>query len=151
MDFKKIYSYWRVLVIISLFTIMITLAIELFMSLTEQQLNTVHMIDAIAVLILIIDLGYLISRAKNKIKFVLENWLLILSFLPYASFTRVFRYVKVFAGRTERYAKALKVWLESPRLFRFFRSIGVVISDYKKKLKEFVTKITKMIKSKFKK
>lgn len=117
-------SLWDFLVLVSIVVIIAALIIEFFFHPKKETLELIHKIDIIALAILFIDLAYLFYKAKDKKKFFKEEWLLIISFLPFASIFRLFRFL-----RATRVVQGLSSI--GSRILRFLRieGLGLKISQ----------------------
>lgn len=115
---------WDFLVLVSIVVIVAALIIEFFFHPKKETLELIHKIDIIALVILFIDLAYLFYKAKDKKKFLQEEWLLIISFLPFASIFRFFRFL-----RATRIVQGLSSI--GSRILRFLRieGLGLKISQ----------------------
>lgn len=90
---------WKNIVVLALIVIFLTVVVDLilvrFFNLDEQTLFIVEVLDYAAIGIMAIDLIYHLYKAKDKKKYLQENSLLLLSFLPYFAIFRIFRFLIV--------------------------------------------------------
>jgi len=127
---------WKVIVFNATLVIFITLIIELFFrhSISEESLFWVEVIDIIAVIILGVDLANHYFKAKRKEDFVKENWLLILSFIPYLIFIKTVGILVIIKPALTGLARLVKIFFHiKPWLTGVARSIMIFFRIKKEK------------------
>ena len=98
--------------------------------LTEAELHWLHDIELAAILVLAVEVGLAIYRAEDKKKYILENWLLIVSLIPFASSVRVLRFLRVVRVQGGTALKLIKIWIYGSRVIRFFRPVVFFFSKW---------------------
>ncbi len=142
-------SLWDFLILASIIFIIFALIIEFFFHPKKETLELIHKIDIIALAILFIDLAYLFYKAKDKKNFIKEEWLLIISFLPFGAIFRFFRFLRatrIFQGAASISSRVLRLLriegialkisqtlIHALKGIRFIRPIAQIFSRKKKK------------------
>lgn len=105
---------WDTLITLSLIIIIIALIVEFFFHPDHHTLELIHTLDVIALSFLFVELVYDFHKAEDKKKFLMREWLLIISFLPFGTILRLTRVFKA-----SRVVKLLSsVWARVAKLFR---------------------------------
>lgn len=90
---------WKNILVLALIVIFLTIVVDLilvrFIHLDEELLHMIELIDYGAIAIMALDVLYHLYKAEDKVKYLTQNPLLILSFLPYLSVFRLFRFLIV--------------------------------------------------------
>ena len=132
---QKMPKWWRAIVIASLLVILGTFLADLFIPLDEGQRKILEFLDLAAIVVLAVDLFVAYRKTKEKGKFLFRNWLLIISFIPFASFIRVLRYFKVIKATLQGgISKGIHVIGHVPRIARLYRVIVVGLSKTKQRV-----------------
>lgn len=87
---------WRILVGLSILTVMLVLAVEFFYELDGTLKTVLEFAELGALLVLFVDLAVNFSRAESKMKFLKQYWFEILLFLPFTAVFRAFRAYEMF-------------------------------------------------------
>lgn len=78
-------------VVFILFALLVEFVLLAVLHIPEDLVHLIELLDIGAVLILLVDVGMNFHGAKDKKKFLVDNWLIVLSFLPYLTIFRVLR------------------------------------------------------------
>lgn len=131
---KRLEWLWKAIALISLFVILAALLAELFLHLSEEQEQLLLTIELIALLILFLDLAIHFYRAKHKKKFLKENWLMVLSFLPFGSIFRIARGIRFFGTALAGwFSKVFHLVTHSTKFARAYRAFAMWFSKSKEK------------------
>ncbi len=127
---------WALAVNASIIVLIVALVLPFFRELSETQHLLLTLAEYSALAILFVDIVALLVLAKNKRKFLLENWYIFASFLPFGAILRLAR-----ALRSIRLLASIElsgvfhVLAHSPKLARLFRPFAQVYRKFTEKLK----------------
>lgn len=139
------------LVTLSIIVLILTLVYEYLAPffvgpLSEAEIHFLHDIEIVAIVILAIEVAIALYKAKDKKKYLCENWLMILSLVPFASSVRLLRFLRVVRVRGAAALKMIKIWFHGSRVIRLFRPVVFFYNKWKEKAVKAKKKIGKKIK-----
>ena len=100
--------------------------------LSEKEIHLLHDIEIVAIVILAVEICIALWKAKDKKKYLMENWLMILSLVPFASSVRLLRFLKVVRVQGGTALKLIKIWFHGSRVIRLIRPIIFFYNKWKK-------------------
>jgi hypothetical protein len=127
------------LVTISILILMLTLIYEyagpLFVGpLSEEEIHFLHDVEMVAIVILAVEIIIALWKAKDKKKYLFENWLMIVSLIPFASSVRLLKFLKIVRVQGGTALKLIKIWFHGSRVIRLARPIVFFYNKFKKKI-----------------
>jgi len=142
--YKEFDAWWQRIALICVFILVATIAIEALnfigyafgvmqLQFSVEFMDLTHTIDLVAILVLFADLLLQISRAEDKVCYVKENWLLILSFVPFGSSLRLLNFLKIIKTRGSVALKAIKIAGHASHITKLLRPIMQLFSRNKNK------------------
>ncbi|MFH1588099.1 MAG: hypothetical protein ABIA76_02040 [Candidatus Diapherotrites archaeon] len=128
---------WSTLVMISVMVLLLVLVTE-FIPVSHEfhhYIEIMHKLEFLALVILFMDLIMMFSIAKNKVEFVEEESLLIISFIPFGRVFYFFESLQLFQRLTEVGGKLKEVIHISAHLnifMRFIRPLAQILHRHKR-------------------
>ena len=125
------------LVTLSILILIATLVYEFGMPLftgplSEKEIHLLHDIEMVAIVILAVEIAIALWKAENMVKYLYENWLMIVSLIPFASSVRLLRFLKIVRTQGGVVLKLIKIWFHGSRVIRLIRPIIFFYNKWKK-------------------
>ena len=129
MPVSHVRKAWDHVVFIALIFIAVSVIAEIFIlrliEITPEHLQLLEQVDKFAIFVLFVDLIARFALAKDRHNFLKDNALLVVSFIPYLAFFRVFRFM-VILKEFGSIAKLLKLAMHSEFLHKYAVKIPLV-------------------------